>query len=273
MADDVQPQQDEGQGDGSEGGIFAPYLEAVPESWQSIDQARSPRDTIAEYLKNAEKNVNERISKASEIEKTLGPYREFVEKRGKQYPPDVLDELAGWHEQTTATPEAFDAWFADLAKERGWTQQEAEEAVDDAVDSGEVSRDELQKLVAEQAQERVQPLEQRFSEWEEKQQIESTEADIRRDLAKLEADEGVKLTEAQQKRVLRLGMEDESEDWVKHGFEEFREITTEGQRAFVADKTGTPGTPLGAGGVPAFTPTTDFKEASQQLRERLRQQS
>ncbi len=262
MPDDVQPQ--EGQGGEAEGGIFAPYLEAVPEEH---------RETVAGYLKDAEKNVNKRISEASEIEKTLGPYREFVEKRGERYPPDVLDELAGWHEQTTETPEAFDAWFADLAKERGWTQQQAEEAVDEAVDSGEVSRDELQKLVAEQAQERMQPLEQRLSEWEEKQQIESTESDIRRDLAKVEADEGVKLTEAQQKRVLALGMEHQGDDWVKHGFDEFREITTEGQRMFVADTTGTPGAPLGAGGVPAFTPTTDFKEASQQLRERLRQQS
>ncbi len=263
MPDDVQPQ--EGQGGEAEGGIFAPYLEAVPEEH---------RETVAGYLKDAEKNVNKRISEASEIEKTLGPYREFVEKRGERYPPDVLDELAGWHEQTTETPEAFDAWFADLAKERGWTQQQAEEAVDDAVDSGELSRDELQKLVSEQAQERMQPLEQRLTEWEQQQAINQTETEIRDQLGKLEADEKVKLTDEQKAMILDLGMNHEGEDWVKHGFDRFREITSEGQRAFVADKAGTQtGSPVGAGGVPAFTPTTDFKEASNQLRERLRQQT
>ncbi len=260
MADDVQPQQDEGQGDGSEGGIFAPYLEAVPQEH---------RETVAGYLKDAEKNVNKRISEASEIEKTLGPYKDLDLSN---YPPDQLQELLAWHQQVTATPEAFQSWLAEQAKEAGLTPSEQQEA-QDLVEDGELTREEVQKLVEDRATERMQPLEQRLTEWEQQQQISQTETEIRDELTRLEADEKVSLTDDQKKMVLDLGMNHEGEDWVKHGFERFREITTEGQRAFVADKTGTPGAPLGAGGVPAFTPTTDFKEASQQLRERLRQQS
>ncbi|HKI16816.1 MAG TPA: hypothetical protein VKA15_03010, partial [Isosphaeraceae bacterium] len=61
--------------------------------------------------------------------------------------------------------------------------------------------------------------------------------------------------------------------WVRAGFERFREIATAGQRAFVEDKTAQPGAALTAGGTPAFKPTTSFKEAGEQLRERMRQQT
>ena len=67
-------------------------------------------------------------------------------------------------------------------------------------------------------------------------------------------------------------MEEEAEDWVERGFEEFRQLVAEGQRAFVADKAAVPGAPVSAGGVPAAGPITDFKAASDMLRERLRNQ-
>src|SRR6478609_1077891 len=111
MADDVQPA--EGQGAEVEGGIFAPYLDAVPEEH---------RETVAAYLKDAEKNVNERISKASEIEKRLGPYQDVLDPAA--YPPDQLQELLAWHQQVTATPEAFQTWLSETAQEAGLTVKE-----------------------------------------------------------------------------------------------------------------------------------------------------
>lgn len=258
MADNVQP--DQGQGGEAEGGIFAPYLEAVP---------AEHRETVAGYLKDAEKNVNERISKASEIEKTLGPYKD-VDLSG--YPPDQLQELLAWHQQVTATPEAFQTWLTETAKENGLTRAEEAEVEQEAIE-GDLTPEQVQKLVEEKAQERLQPLEQRLSQWEEKQAIDDTEAQIRTDFAKIETDEKVQLTDEQRAVIMDLGMAHEGDDWVKVGFDRYREIGTESQRAFVTEKSGGPGSPLGAGGMPAFTPTTDFKEAGRQLRERLRQQS
>ncbi len=257
MADDVQPP--EGQGAEPEGGIFAPYLEAVPEEH---------RATVAGYLKDAEKNVNERISKASEIEKTLGPYKDLDLSN---YPPDQLQELLAWHQQVTATPEAFQTWLSDTAKEAGLTLAEKEEVEDDAIE-GDLTRDEVQKLVEERAQERLGPLEQRLDAWEQQQAVDRTEAEIRDNLTGLETEHKLKLSDEQKAMVLDLGMNHEGDDWVKQGFERFREITTQGQRDFVSDKTATPGVPMSAGGVPAASPITDFKAASDMLRERLRNQ-
>ncbi len=255
MPDDVQP--DQGQGAEGEGGIFAPYLEAVPEEH---------RETVAGYLKDAEKNVNKRISEASEIEKTLGPYKDLDLSA---YPPDQLQELLAWHQQVTATPEAFQTWLADTAKEAGLTVQEAEE-VEDAVETGELSQRDVERMIEERVQERLGPSEERLSQWEEQQAINQEETSIRDGFQRLEADEGVSLSDDQKAQIMDLGMAHDGDDWVKFGFDRYREIGTESQKAFLASKTGAPGAPLSAGGAPAFKPTTDFREASNQLRERLR---
>lgn len=258
MADDVQPT--EGQGSDAEGGIFAPYLEAVP---------AEHRETVAGYLKDAEKNVNERISKASEIEKTLGPYKDVLDPNS--YPPDQLQELLAWHQQVTATPEAFQSWLAETAKENGLTAAEKDDIEDDAV-QGDLTREEVQKLVEERAQERLGPLEQRLEQWEQQQAIDQTEAEIRDTLSRLESEHSAKLTDEQKAMILDLGMNHEGDDWVDHGFKRFQEITSQGQRAFVADRAGMPGAPMTAGGVAQPQPITDFKDASNMLRERLRNQ-
>lgn len=260
MPDDVQPT--EGQGTDGDGGIFAPYLEAVPEEH---------RETVTGYLKDAEKNVNERLAEASELKKTWEPYKQV--EALTQYQPEALNELLAWHQQVTSSDEAFQDWLAQAAGEAGFTKAETEQ-LEDAESEGVLSQAKIEELVAERAAQQVQPLEQRFDQWEQQQQINATETEIRDELTALEKEHSISLSDEQKAMVLDLGINHEGDgNWVRSGFERFQQITSEGQRAFVAEKSGQPATALSAGAAEMLKPATSFDEAGKQLRERLRQNS
>ncbi len=259
MAENVQPT--EGQGDEATGGLFDSYLQAVPEEH---------REAVTGYLKDAEKNVNSRLQQAAELEKQLGPYKDV--QGLSEYPPELLSEVLGWHKQVTETPEAFQTWLAEAAKEAGLTAAEEQE-LGDAEEAGELSQTDIQRIIDERTQERMQPLEAQLTEWQNQQQIQGTETEIRDEFKRLETENNIQLSDKQKETALALGMDYQGEgSWVSHGFDRLKEITTEGQRAFVEGKAGQPNTPIPTGGSPAFKPTTDWGEASNQLRERLRNQ-
>jgi hypothetical protein len=258
MPDDVQP--DEGQGTEATGGLFDSYLQTVPEDG---------RDTVASYLKDASKNVESRLQEAAEIQKTLGPYKQVEALSG--YEPEQLSELLAWHQQVTSSEEAFQQWLTNQAREAGLTPAETQE-LQAADEGGELTREQIQQFIDQRAAEQVQPIEQRLNEWEEQRQIDTTEVEIRDELTRLESENSLELSPDQKAMVLDLGMNHEGDgSWVQAGFDRFKEITTAGQRAFVAEKVAQPRTPVSGGGVEAFKPTTDWGEATQQARERLRQ--
>jgi hypothetical protein len=256
MTDDVQPLE----GQGAEAtGTFDSYLQTVPED---------VREHVTPYLKEAEKNVNSRLQEAAQIQKSLGPYQQ-VETLA-QYTPEQLNELLAWHQQVTSDDETFREWLGNAAKEAGLTPAE-EQAVEDAAVDGELTPETIQKLIDERAAQQFQPLEQRLERMEQTRQIDASESEINQELGRLETESKTQFSKDQKAMILDLGLNHEGDDWVQAGFDRFKEITAEGQRAFLADKAAQPQTPVTAGGSDVFKPTTDFKEASQQARERWRQ--
>jgi hypothetical protein len=241
---------------GSEGGgLFDSYLQAVPEDGREI---------VANYLKDAEKNVNSRLQEAAEIQKQFGPYREV--EALSQYNPQQLKDLLTWHSEVTSSDDSFKDWLTKAATELGvLTPQEEEEL------SGELTREQIQELIQEREQAAIAPLEQRIAEWEELRTIDTIESQIRDELSRVEADAKVQLSPEQRAMVIDLGLNHEGDDWVQAGFKRFQEITAEGQRTFVEQKTQQPGTPMSSGGQEAFKPTTDWGEAKAQALERMRQ--
>lgn len=256
MPDDVQAPEAQG---GEAPGIFDPYLDAVPED---------ARETVAGYLKDAEKHVNDRIQKASELEKTLGPYQQ-VEALAN-YKPEDLQELLVWHQQVTSSDEAYQEWLAAQAQAAGFTKAEAEQ-LETAEEDGELSREQIQKLIEERAAEQLGPLQQQVSELAEARLVDSIEQDIRDEWKRLEAESGMEFSDDQKAMILDLGLNYEGDQsWVQVGFDRFKEITAAGAAAFVQEKAAQPKTPISTGGQEAFKPTTDFGEANRQMRERLR---
>ncbi len=269
MADDVQPQE----GQGAEAtGIFDPYLQAVPEE---------ARDTVASYLKDAEKNVNGRLQQAAELEKTWAPYEPLREVLS-QYDPEQASQLFAWHQQISQSPEAYREWLENAYREEGLTPQEAEEVVE-AEEQG-ATREQLQQLVQEMAEQRLAPFQEQLSAIQEEKAVDFETQSIDQAFGQIQQENKLELTKEQKAVILDLGMplayNEKGEElpmgdasWVKAGFDRWKEVTAAGQRAFVEEKAGQPGGSLTTGGTPALKPITDFKEANEALRERLRQQS
>ena len=251
---DVQPQ--EGQGTES-AGIFDAYLQSVPEE---------QREIATGYLKDAEKHVNERVQKASELEKTFGPYQELGLN---QYQPEQLQQLLGWYEQVSQSEDAFKNWLTDAAKEAGLTLAQAEEVAEEA-EEHDLTRKEAEELATQRAQEMVAPLEQRQAEWEEQRMVDDIESGILKELRDVETKDGVSLTDEEKAEIIDLGLHHEGDNWIEYGYDRYKKIYTAGQRLFVEQKLAQPQSPMTTGGHEAFKPTTDWDEAKAQALEVLR---
>jgi hypothetical protein len=270
MPDDLQP--GEGQGDAGTG-IFDPYLQAVPED---------ARDAVAGYLKDAEKNVNGRLQQAAELEKTWEPYKD-VRDTLTSYDPEQLSQLLAWHQQVTADDGAFQAWIRQAAQEAGLSLQE-EQQLAAAEEQGELTREEVQQLIQQTAEQRMEPIQAQLSQMESEKAVDYEAQAIDQAFAQIQSDTKLELSKEQKAVILDLGMPLATDvrgqelpmgdaSWVKAGFDRWKEITAAGQRAFVEEKVAQPRGALTAGGTPALKPITSFGDANEALRERLRQQS
>lgn len=258
MPDDAQP--DEGQGDsGSGGSPYDSYLQDVPE------QAREAAEA---WFKDTSKGLDSKFQEAAEYRKQWEPYEEAFDKDA--YPPESLRELTGWHQQVTSSDEAYQEWLSEQAKNAGFTREEAE-ALEVAEETGDLSREEVQKLIEDAAEQRVAPLREELTQFQTEQAVNAEEGKIRTRIDELQKEANVTLTEADKAVVFDLGANDSGEDWVKTGFDRYREIVAQGQKAFVNEKVDAPATPMTGGGGEQFKPSNDWKTVESQARERLRQ--
>jgi hypothetical protein len=265
MPDSVQP--DEGQGDSGTPGVFDSYLETVPEDG---------REAVTAYLKDAEKNVNTRLSEAATLQKDWGGYSEHLADYREQYKPEELAQILAWHQQVTQDDNTYQLWLRDAAKQAGIDLAEGEPTPADA-DAGELTREEITALVEQQATERLSPIQERLDHYEQEQATAQEQQAIEAELSRLEGESKLQLTKEQKATVLELGWasaegqgDDPKAKWVQAGFDRFREIHAEGGRLFVERAQGGPAAPLQAGGVPNAKPVTSFEDAKKMALERLR---
>lgn len=257
MPDDPQP--DEGREDAGGGSPFDSYLESVPEQAKEAAEA---------WFRDTNKGIGSKLQEAAQIQKTWEPYKDALDPQA--YPPEQLKELLAWHQQVTSSDEAYQEWLGNAAKEAGLTPAE-EQALEDAEIQGDLSREDIQNIIEEQAEQRIAPLREELTQFQTEQAVNVEEGKIRSRIDELQKEADVTLTEAQKAVVFDLGANDPGDDWVKVGFDRFREIYAEGQKAFVDEKTNAPAAPMNGGGREQFKPTGDFREAEAQARERLRQ--
>src|SRR5207302_955183 len=111
-----------GQGE-AQGSIFDPYLQSVPDGWDSAPQG-TPREIVSQYLKDAEKNVNTRLSEAADLQKRFGDYKDIDLSRVQ---PQQLSQVLDWYSQVGQSPEAYQEWLKEAATEAGLIQAEQQE--------------------------------------------------------------------------------------------------------------------------------------------------
>lgn len=251
MPDDVQPQ--EGQG-GEAPGIFDPYLQTVPEEH---------RETVGSYLKDAEKNVNQRLESAARWE----PY-DKVELL-KQYQPEEVDQLLQWH-QAVRTEEGYREFVANAAKELGLTPAE-EEKLEEDLDTGELTQEQVAQIMDQRMAEHLSPLQDEVRELREERMIDAEEGNVRSQFDHIESESGISLTKEMKEKIILLGESLPGDDWVKQGFQTYQKWAADIQKQFVTDKSTQPSAAMTSGGTPGWEPAKTFDEAAARTRERFAQ--
>lgn len=269
MPDDAQ--LDTGQGAEASGGLYDSYLQFVP-------QERHAEATA--HLQEVSKDVNSRLEGAAEFRKQWEPFSQI--EGLSQYDPERLSELLAWHQQVVSTPDAFQQWLAQAAKEAGLTAAEGQQ-LSELEQDGELTREQIEQLVQQQADQRLAPLQQRLEQFEQDQMVGQEETAISQAFDQIESESKLSLSEAQKEMILDLGMAFAVADgkelqmgdasWVQKGFERFQSIMSDAQRSFVDGKSQQPNPPLTTGGQQATGAPKTFEEARQQALGRLRQQS
>jgi hypothetical protein len=271
MPDDVQPGT--GQGTEDTGSPYDSYLQSVP------DEARGAAE---QWFRDTSKGLDAKLQEAAELRQQWEPYKD-VQGTLTSYDPEQLSQLLAWHQQVTSSDEAFQGWIKQAAEEAGLTLAEQQQLAN-AEEQGELTREEVQQLIQQTAEQRFAPIQEQLGQLEAEKAVEYETQAIDHAFAEIQTENKLELSKDQKAVILDLGMPlafdakgnelpmgDAS--WVKAGFDRWREITTAGQRAFVEQKATQPAQALSTGGSPALKPITSFEDANGALRERLRQQS
>ncbi len=264
MTDEAQPQE----GQGSDGGSpYDSYLSTVP------DEARPAAE---QWFRDTSKGLDAKLQESAELKKTWErwePLRETLER----YDPEQASALFGWYENTYSNDDARKAWLEEAYREEGLTPQEAEEQVE--ADEQGVTKEQLQQMVQDLAEQRLGPIQEQMSTIEEEKAVDFETNSIDQSFRSIESENGLELSKDQKAVILDLGMplafNEKGEElsmgdasWVKAGFDRWKEVTAAGQAAFVEEKAGQPQAALSAGGTPALKPVTSFGDANAIMRER-----
>ncbi len=256
MSDDT---ADDGQG---QGGLFDSYIQSVPESWDQTEGFSTPRDAVTNYLKDAERGVNSRLSDAAKLEKELGPYKDLGLSN---YEPSQLNELLQWYGQVSSSEDGFQQWVAQAAQELGLTQQEAEDHVESGLD--QLTPEQLQALVQQQ----TAPIQQQLSQFQEQQQLSGLERQIESGLSGIEQKAGRQLTDDEKAAIVDLGEAFDGDNWLDEGYKRYEALTGGAQASLVNGKLNQPRGSLSAGSQETPALPKDLKELESMAKERMRQ--
>lgn len=258
MPDDAQPA--EGQGAEATESPYDSYLQTVPEG------AREAAET---WFRDTSKGLDAKLQEAAQFRQQWEPYQNVELLRS--YEPEPLNELLAWHQQVTASPEAFKEWLQNAAREEGLTPAEEQQIAEEAMLDTEITPERIEQLIAEKAAERIAPLEERLQNWEIEKAVDAEDQSIRSEFDRLQSENDVQLTNEQKADIIDLGINHEGQgSWIEHGFNRYRSMTSEAQKAFVEEKSNQPAAALTGGGTARLEPTRDWKQAEERTRERFR---
>jgi hypothetical protein len=260
MPDDLQPEAVEPEG----GSIFDPYLQSVPEGWDSAPQG-SPREIVTSYLKDAEKNVNSKLQEAADLQKQFGDYKDIDLSA---VPPQQLSQVLEFVREVGASPEAYQEWLRAEAEAAGLLtpQQQQEQEPGGDPDFEAYIQQRIEGALSPMQQQLAQ-YDERFSANDQAQAQQQMEGHIESTLSGLEAEHKLQLTDEQQEAVLALGEQIETDDWVEQGFAKYQALTGQANAAFVADKASQPTPALRTGGQAAPAKPKTFADVREQALE------
>lgn len=245
-----------GQGTTEPEGVFAPYLQEVPEEHRTI---------VSGYLKDAEKNVNTKLQEAADLRQRFGDYKD-IDLNG--ITPEQLSNVIAFVRDVGSSPEAYQDWLRTEATEAGLLKAE-EDAQEDP---------DLEQYIQSRIQAALNPVTQKLTQFEQQtqqqQQAEQQagiEHHIESTFKEIEARDKIKLSEEQQEAILALGEQIQDDDFVEQGYAKLRALEGGAQAGLVKDKAAQPAPSLRSGGQPAPAKGKTFADVRGQAEEILSQ--
>jgi len=265
MTDDAQPA--EGQGDDGGGAPYAEYLEAVPEQF---------REQVEPAFKKWDADVNKKFQDHAEYRKAWSPYEEAGIN---EYEPGLIQEVL----QTAQDPMAYLSWVHEQSPELAQNAWEQYGEANGLFDSGEDEEEsgggeDFEAALAEQIEQRLSPIEQRFQEQDERERQQEAQSLVDAEFQALREEHGEAFDEDKEEatrafaRMIFESSEIDFKDAIRQGWERVQKLGVDAERGLVDDKLSQPNTPE-TGGRPntGAKPVTDFAEAEKLARERLGQ--
>ncbi len=243
-------QPEEGQGGESQGFVES-YLERnVPEDY---------RTHVEPYLRDVEKNTNERFREHADYRKQWEPYEELGLT---EYDPESLQNLIQFA-QMAADEDQFKEWVSSAAREMGLI--DADEDIDDLEDEDE---SDLEALLEQKLEERLKPLTERERQREEQERINAASEQIDEEINTLKEQYG----EFDEQIVYRFALPYDGPDAIQQGFKDYQEWLSKTENGVLEGKDSTPPPPEGHGRADTTAkPITEFSEAKRLARERIHQ--
>lgn len=247
-----------GQGTSEPEGVFAPYLQEVPEEHRTV---------VGGYLKDAEKNVNTKLREAADLQSRFGDYKDIDLS---SVTPEQLSNVIAFVKDVGSSPEAYQEWLRSEATEAGLIKAEEEEAQGEDPD--------LEQYIQSRIQAALNPVTQKLSQFEQQtqqqQQAEQQagiEHHIESKFKEIETRDGVKLSDEQQEAILALSEQVQDDDFVEQGYAKLRALEGGAQAGLVKDKASQPAPSLRSGGQPAPAKGRTFADVRGQAEEIMNQ--
>ena len=221
------------------------------------------RPYIEAELKKIEGNVTPKFQEHAEFRKQWEPYQELGLH---DVPPEELQQLLRLREISN-DDEAFRRWWDAIGKEMGYVDGDGldEELGIEDEDEGP----DLEEVIGRLLDERLGPIQERFSAQDEESAVAGELESIESELAALKEQHG----EFDEDKVCQLALAyADDPDGIQKAFADYQQLVGGAQRNLVEDKlTNQPGVPVGGGSSPSpERPVDGFSGAKSAALERLR---
>jgi hypothetical protein len=224
------------------------------------------RDQVEPAFKQFDANVTKKFQEHADFRRQWEPYEQLGLH---DYEPDFLSNLLEFAE-LASDEDSYREWLQAQAKEFGI----GAEPPNGSEPGNDGSPDAVRQTVAEEIQKAMSPINEKFSQQEQAQQLQQEREALTTRFDELKQEAGVEFSEKDEQRIWKLAQAFGSEDDpVGLAFKEYQEMIGDAEKGLLGKKLEAPRAPEGPGGSPATTverPKT-FADARGMAAERIKQ--
>jgi len=243
---------------GADNDFYSSILSDIPEEH---------RPYVETAVKQFDANVTRKFQDAAEYRKTWEPYEQLGVN---DVEPEQMEQLMAFAE-IASDPDTFRQWWEAVGDEYGFTDELYDELGGD--EEGDEDEDILEQPAMTQALEeildqRLAPLLEKERERDEQQRVDEASRLVDQQIAKLKEEHG----DFDEQMIYKLALAYDGDDAITQAFNDYKDLVSNTERNTLREKSNQPPPSEGPGRADTNAhPVTDWNEAKDAARERIRQ--